>query len=552
MKYNELIQIDEYKHLTYVMENKIKNGWAEEHSEKVNSPSPLVTAQMILGLLPFLNNVNNKMSRNIDNLIKKALLFLFKSFKKSGWSDHSGGHLIIDATGAVLTAILTSIQTTNNYFNNIENKKIIDSINFIKEQQNPDGGWSIRKGGTSKIQFTYWALRALCIFDIINKNNFFCSIDIHANIQKGIKWLKKNYEQNSFKGFSITLNGDYNIIATTYGVELFIQNDIPLKKEIIYNMIKDTQISRGRWKIYPDTTTVGEIPRRVYVFNDIPRIIECLCNLDVDLNDDLLQNVLINLKELELENGGFALDKIHANGWLMAEALKLISILKIKYQQNIEKYNNLVFTIKKHSFAKAVLMIGRYRPPHIGHYNGLKAIIYCNEDEFLFPQEVIKEISDIDKIIIGIARYDYNKANPFTIGAVREIWRKIIDKDDYLKEKSSMIEIITCPAEKNTTNVLTAIDELTYKRDSIIIISGNDRVIEQCNLNNIRYFQFKRSNKELSGTEIRKLIADIDFQNLNKKSELVNKLKSMLHPIAFDIMKEDGLFQNARKIINAI
>ena len=197
-------------------------------------------------------------------------------------------------------------------------------------------------------------------------------------------------------------------------------------------------------------------------------------------------------------------------------------------------------------------MIGRYRPPHKGHYHGLRAILYGDENEFLLPLDTYKELLNIDKVFIGIARYDISKDNPFSVGQVREIWRQIIDEDTDLKRRSNDIEIVSCPSSRTSTNVLNAIHELTYNTKSIIVISGNDRIIAQCNENNIQNYQFKRLNHRIKGEEIRNIISKADFDNFDENDELIQNLINLLHPTAFETMRRDSLFQCAQNIINAI
>ena len=165
---------------------------------------------------------------------------------------------------------------------------------------------------------------------------------------------------------------------------------------------------------------------------------------------------------------------------------------------------------------------------------------------------VVRQLIDIDKVFLGITRYGITKENPFSVGEVREIWRQIIDNDRELKKKSSIIEIVTCPARRDLTNVVDAIYELTYRRDSIIVVSGNNRIIEQCVVNGITAHQFRRRTKELRGAEIRQLISQIDFEDLYKSQNLLEALKTKLHPVAFEIMMRDGIFKRSQSYINAV
>ena len=120
---------------------------------------------MIIGLLSYIKSDNhNYLKRNIVNSIKEGIKFLIDSFHNFGWSDYSAASVMVDATGAAVTAIIYSMPygivkaEAQGYINT--------AAKFIVEQQNiDDGGWSMFKGGDSKIQYTYWALKALNSFN---------------------------------------------------------------------------------------------------------------------------------------------------------------------------------------------------------------------------------------------------------------------------------------------------------------------------------------------------------------------------------------------------
>lgn len=555
--FEKSVSIEEEKHLNFVIAHQQNGGWGEEIERSQNRvPSPVVTSQMIIGLLPYIGIESfNHLSKQIVRSIELGLQYLIDTFKSQGWGDHSGGPVIVDATGAALTAITNSVSNGIGMPN--LHGQVDSAVKFLVKQQNSeDGGWSVGEEGESKIQYTYWALKALHAFSNseLNAKGF----DIGKNIEHGMKWLRKNFKIKNCKGFSIRINGEIGAIATTFGIELFEDFSVPYDKQKVFDNYNKSQISHGMWDVQTDPTTVGKIPRRVYVLNDIPRILECFAHLDIDFDASLFRMVLKTIKDLEVEGGGFRYktDSPFPTGWFTAEVLKMLSTLRKKFYADVEKYQqraaSVSLAVKKQSFSKAVLMIGRFQPPHKGHYLGLRAILYGDDREFLLPREVLSEIVNLDKVFLGIARYEINRKNPYTLGEVRDIWRQIIDNDDELEEKSKLIEIVSCPSRKDLTNVAGAIDELTYNRESIIVISGNDRIIDQCKKNSIKHIQFKRQDKELSGSKVREIISKIDFESLDKSRELLESLKRKLHPAAFQFMMRYGFFKKAHKIINAI
>lgn len=553
--YRKYVSIDEKKHIIFIIDCQDKGGWGEEIKDVgKNVLSPLVTAQMVIGLLPYLKiSTLNELTEKIKRSVKDGLQFIINEFKNSGWSDHSGDYIIVDATGAAVTAIIKSL--SHNIVVPKSQEYIFKAIEFLLDQQNgADGGWSVSKKGDSKIQYTYWALKALhsCSKFELGLNG----LDITSNIDRGCDWLKKNFEAHNKKGFSVTMQGGIGAVATSFGVELFDDFSIDYDKQKVIKNFEESQSDKGSWEIQTDATTVGDIPRRVYVLNDLPRILECLAFLGVRFDSNLFKDVLQRVRNLEIKCGGFKHQKSdqYPIGWFSAETIKMLSTLIIKFNDEYEKYEKsekVVRVRKKHSFSKGVLMIGRFRPPHMGHYYGLRAILYGDKNEFSLPAEVLKELIDIDKIFLGITRYEIDKENPLTVGEVREIWRQIIDNDKDLKIKSNIIEIVTCPADRNLTNVVNAIDELTYNRNLIIVVSGNDRIIEQCDKNNVKKFLFKRSDRGPSGSQIREIISKINFDNLYESKKLLDDMKNMLHPAAFEVMLRDGLFKRAQKNINA-
>lgn len=554
--YRKLIQITEEIHIKFVITHQEGGGWGEEIKDiGKNVPSPLVTSQMVIGLLPYLEIERCRvLKKNITESIRNGIQFIVDRYRVPGWSDHSGEHIIVDATGAAVTAIINSIPYELVATAELQ-EYICNAIKFLVEQQNPeDGGWSVVKGGESKIQYTYWALKALHAYDKFGQKPI--TFDIKKVISLGLEWLKKNFKAKHEKGFSITINGDMGAIASALGIELFGDFSIDYDKKRVFDYYESSQTKPGGWDTQTDITIVGGIPRRVYVLNDIPRILECIAILDIEFNSEIFVNVLNNIKKLENSSGGFKQQESdsYSIGWFTAEVLKMLSTLINKYNSKIENHveDKVIAPIfKKHLFSKGILMIGRFRPPHLGHYNGLRAILNCDKNEFLFPEKVIKELVHVDKIFIGIARYEISKENPFTTGEVRDIWRQIVDNDQELTKKSNMIEITTCPADKNLNNVINAIDELTHNRNSIIVISGNERILDQCKKNSIKYFGFKRQNTEISGSTIRSIISGVDFDNLVNSTELLENLKKKLHPVAFEFMMNEGLFKKAKKLINS-
>lgn len=549
IQFKELITINEEPHLKFMISQQNKGGWGEFLQEPTKHvPSPIVTAQVILGMVPYLNFHHlEHLKPKIIESVKIGTEYLLKNFHDFGWGDHSGGHVLIDASGAVITAIMASIQLGIVQVKNLEIVK--QALSFILQEQNDDGGWGIRKDNASRVQFTYWALKALKTCEHIQTE----LTTIPRSEEAGINWLSSNLRSNQKKGLSIFIDGELSPIATALGVEILHEFSVHMDKEKITNFFQETQIAIGRWETQTDAITFGKIPRRVYVFNDWARIIECFSYLDIKFDSDIFQDTLKSIMELEVQNGGFRHreEDICPVGWFTAQVLKALATLRVKFDAEYKKYLRVEVPMKKiRTFSKAILMVGRFRPPHIGHYLALKAILYSDKSEFLLSHEAMKELIGIDRIFIGIARYGISKENPWSIGEIREIWCQVIDNDEELKKKNHLIEIVSCPAQLDLTNVVDSIDEITYKRDSIVIVSGNSRIIEQCEKNNMRYLKFKRSG-QASGTRVREILSETDFDNLDKHQKSVKQLKEQLHPAAFQLMMQDGLFIRAQNRIKA-
>ena len=391
--YRNLIGIEEEIHLTFVIDHQDKGAWGEEIKDVgANVVSPVVTSQMIIGLIGYLKIERVKhLSERIIASIRNGVQFIADSFRGSGWSDHTEGLAIVDATGAAVTAIVSCV--LHGIMVPKSQEYIYKAVKFLSEQQNPDdGGWSVIRGGESKIQYTYWALKALhaCNRCGLELNG----LNIEKNIGQGLGWLKDNFEANEKKGFSVIMNGDVGAVASTFGVELFEDFSISFDKERVLDHYRETQLTPGYWEVQTDPTTVVGIPRRVYVLGDIPRIVECFAFLDVSFNSNLFANTLGTVKSLEIESGGFRhkIDDRFPIGWFTAESLRMLSTLITKFNDDFEKYEfdkGVALIPKRHSFAKGVLMIGRFRPPHLGHYYGLRAILRGDKDEFLLPYEVL-------------------------------------------------------------------------------------------------------------------------------------------------------------------
>lgn len=555
-KFNELIGLDIEELLRFCIASQCKSGWSEEIREgSTSDPAPLVSSQMIIGLLPYLKIEEFEcLKLDISGSIEQALEFLVSSFGGEGWSDYSGGFPIIDASGAAITAIVSCL--THGIIVPNAQESVIAGIKFLKMEQNTDNGWSLRKGGESKIQYTYWALRALHAFvKFRSESGDSCILKI---MNFGKNWILENLKANNYGGFSISQNRVISAVATALGTELLGLLEVQYEKELIIDYFKKNQVERGLWAQETDTTTVGAVPRRVYIFGDTPRILECLGLLGVRFDSNLFVHTLNRIKELRLNGGGFAADSQNLNsaiGWFTAETLKMMSSLLQKFHETFENYTDLGQTfrvVRIHTFTKAVLMIGRFRPPHIGHYKGLEALVGSRKEEFFLPSEAVRELLNIDKVFLGIARYEVTRENPFTTGEVIEIWRNIIDNDTTLREFSSLIEIITCPARSEPTNIVDAINEITYRKESVIVATGNSRIVEQCINNGIKYVEFKRDHSTLSGSGIRETIAKIDFDNLDLHKTEIQCLQEQLHQIAFQTMMRDGILKRAARIITAV
>jgi prenyltransferase beta subunit len=556
-----LFPFDAQKHIEFVINNQFQGGWSEEMRQEA-LPSPLVTSQMVLGLLPQLDlEYPDLLTHAIQNAIRIAVNYLDSDFQDPGWSDHSGGKPLIDATAAVATAILKAIPS---FARSQQTKELLmkvrSAIYFLLAEKNDDGGWGIRRGSDSRMQFTYWAIMALLnykkstLFDSDGKKQ-----ELLDSLQSSSDWLKKNFESNGLQGFSIHTGLELNPVATALGIELFEQLGIQVDNEKIVQFLTTSRTAKGRWAVQDDTITFRSIPRRVYVLSDWPRIAESLLILRVPLSSYLLQDVLRYISALQLSGGGFKHrpDASTAIGWFTAQALKMFARLKTairdyeKYVAGQEAITRAPFA-KVFAFSKGALMIGRFRPPHMGHYVGLKAILFGSEKDFSLPEDVLKELVEIDKVFIGITRYDIDRDNPWSVGEVGDIWRQIIDNDDDLRSRTNLIEIVSSPASRNQTNVADAIDELTSKRDSIIVISGNDRVLEQCEKSGLRCCRFARYEEALRGSRLRDIIARINWENPEASADLIQELQQKLHPAAFKFMLEQSLFKKAQKNIRAI
>lgn len=545
------------KHIHWLIKHQ-KGGWGEYIDEKKPHPiSPQVTAQGIIGLLPFLNlSEFRDLHDTIKFSIQQSLKFLSDCLDTEifGWGDHSRKYVLIDETASSLLACLACKEIGIDLPENLKSN-IGKIILFLIDEQNEDGGWGLRKGDDSRIQFTFWVLKSLkkaqnILSHLVDDTKLIAALD------NGKAWLKRNLEGNNNKGFSIIIGSEINAFATAYGVEISCTLDTPINKEEIVKFLMESQIKKGEWDTPVDAITYDTFPRRVYNFADYPKIIESLLLLDENIKSELFKSVLEVIRNLESPQGGFKhqVSDTKPVGWFTCQAIKMFSSL-INALPNIaeESQNGIKFPvhIKQHTFHKAVLMIGRFQPPHLGHYNGLRATMESNENEFYLPGEVLKELLGIDQIFIGVARSTFDKENPFPIGSVKDIWRYIIDEDAFLSNRSNKINIESCPAEKNLINIEHAVFEITSDKNSIFVLSGNDRIIQQCKKAGIKYLKFKRKS-DISGTKIRNLISRINFgrHETNKKEK--ETLKSMLHPKAYEFMERNDLFIVAQKVINSI
>jgi nicotinamide mononucleotide adenylyltransferase len=557
--YQSMFPFDAQKHIKFVIENQSSGGWGEEIRKEGAIPSPLVTSQMILGLLPHLNvDYTKSLKTEIINTIKIAVKYLDSCFRDHGWSDHAGGERLIDATGAVVTALIDAIPLYEDVPETQELlTKVRSAVSYLQDEKNDDGGWGITRGSDSRMQFTYWALMALLSY---RKSPLFKSEENKKRlldcIGHGVKWLKDNFNSNKYLSFSIRINQKSNPVATAWGIELFNELDVPVDAEKVLEYLNKSQTAKGRWAIQDDAINFKSIPRRVYVLSDWPHIAVCLLILREPLSSNFFKDVMSHICDLQIERGGFkhrhdAPDI--AIGWFTAQALKMIARFKTAIAvSEVHTAEQTPSPLQKlHSFSKAALMIGRFRPPHMGHCMGLKAILLGSEKEFSRPEEALKELVEIDKVFIGITSYGVNSDNPWSAGEVQDIWRQIIDNDNILRNKSNQIEIVLCPAEQNETNVANAIDGLTRKRESIIVVSGNERVLGQCDKNNLTYCKFARYEEGLTGSRIRDIIKSVNWKDIEKSAALLQELQLKLHPAAFKFMYEQGLFEKAQKIMKS-
>jgi len=553
----ERSRFNDQQHVGFVIEHQFESGWSEK-IEVGAPPSPLVTSQMIIGLLPHLDlDLTEPFKGRISAAIKTAIGYLDTEFRSPGWSDHSGGVPLIDATGAVVTAMLYAKARNIEYSEALElPTKFQTAVQFLIDEQNDDGGWGIRKTSESRIQFTYWSVLALVAY---RESSLFHSDDskqLFEALEKSSRWLKSNFEANASKAFSIRKHSQPNPVATAMGIELFKQLNISFDSQNVIEYLRVSRQAIGRWQLQTDEIIHRGIPRRVYVLSDWARIVDCLHILGLPLTSNLIQDALHNIRELELPGGGFkhSRDDIEVFGWFTAQVLRMLGNLKVTTEipEDGEIAGGIRPPIKRtYGFSRAALMIGRFRPPHMGHYVGLKAILFGSERDFSLPEDVLKDLTEIDKVFIGITRYTVLHDTPWSVGEVQDIWRHILDNDEELKSKSDMIEIVSCPAEQDTTNIADAIDGLTSVRDSVIVISGNDRVLQQCDKNGIKCCRFARYNESISGTIIRRLVAEIDWDNLGAYTKQLQELKEKLHPVAFSFMLERNLFKKAQSVIRA-
>ncbi len=158
---------------------------------------------------------------------------------------------------------------------------------------------------------------------------------------------------------------------------------------------------------------------------------------------------------------------------------------------------------------KRGVMIGRFQPFHLGHFELVKQILYdCNE--------IV--------IIIGSSQYNYTIKNPFTAG--ERIW---MIHESLIELKMNIERILIIPVVNDENNSLWFSGLKSTIPPFDVIYTGNDfvKTLVQNELVSVKSPHFFRK-QEFNGTAIRNLILKRDD---GWKKLVPNSVVKILHEI---------------------
>lgn len=213
---------------------------------------------------PLTNHVLNDLNERLE-IVERGVQWLLENRIGQGWGytgvkyleDRTGRNVIpayvVPSTNAiiVMSQILNEEHVINPQSALIEKMEaaIRETVNWICEIQNQDGGFGIKRGEKSRIGNTAKVLVALCTISVHNS----MEAKVNNAISKAVKFVLKNYNpkkvsfesvSEDFSQFIVdTNNGDINAFKRTIIHELYLE---PLVLEALsFYYMKNINASSG-------------------------------------------------------------------------------------------------------------------------------------------------------------------------------------------------------------------------------------------------------------------------------------------------------------------
>ncbi|MBE3098891.1 MAG: hypothetical protein IMZ50_01200 [Candidatus Atribacteria bacterium] len=526
-------RIDVERHIDLIRACQRGGGWKEfltRRWSRGENMAPQATAQAILGLLPYLD------TPGVSAAIEEGCKALLSTQSPGhGWADYSSGAAIVDASGACISALCQALEATVLAGPVVvkTEKAVARGIRFILSQQNGDGGWGLLKGATSNLLCSYYALRALSSGHVLSRRRN-CSVAALRFLGSYTKQLDEDSETD-------IIELSYAVLCTN-----ILSPNAPLDK-------LRRAVTNNCWQPLGRAVTMEfRNVRRVYVLSDMGVLLGALMLLEVPPDHAPLRRALFLLRKCD-HRLGLSYDGDIPCTWFAAQILSVLPGLA----QYLKKWQRTLDSGVHRRLAprKIALYIGRFRPPHRGHYDALRGIVNLDEGVFEQPEQALRILASCDRLIIGVARLQESKSNPLSAGAVREIWRAIISGDPELVVYNGAIEVLPVSAKRDFANIVGVAHEITLGADRLVVCTGNSRVASQCGVNKVQCLKLRRgrikvAGKAISGTLVRDLVQRLgESMPARRSATLEARLRASLHPAAYKFMSNNNLFSRMRGVL---
>nr|WP_304710903.1 prenyltransferase/squalene oxidase repeat-containing protein [uncultured Acetatifactor sp.] len=238
---------------------------------------------------PLINNIvdpkNNKVLSNLDDrlkIIEKSVQWLLDNRVSQGWG-YTGTNYLEDRTVQnilpaytlpsanaviVISEILEQVKIVNPNFSLSDKMEqaVNETINWICEIQNSDGGFGIKRGEKSRIGNTARIIMALC--DIVVHENL--QAKVASTLNKAVKWILREYNPKKINFEDVSEDFSQFILDNNNG------NISAYKRSILHETFLEPLIIDSLGKYYNKyfiNATTATVKKSIFLKNRIALMI---------------------------------------------------------------------------------------------------------------------------------------------------------------------------------------------------------------------------------------------------------------------------------------